>query len=146
MSTPAGFEPGAALPKELAAASLCLINIFFAWKFLRESRDMTEAHEKKPRASRTVIAHVVAHPGEDLGEGQRLRDRPRDGAEDRRRLRERGTAQARTSFCRSKFLTVCAIEPPKMLSASMTTARSPSRNSRARPSASAMPPGRSCLP
>jgi len=48
----------------LAAASLCLVNIFFAWKFLRESRDMTEAHEKKPRASRTVIAHVITHPGE----------------------------------------------------------------------------------
>src|SRR5438552_1436893 len=48
----------------LAAASLCFINIFFAWKFLRESRDMTEAHEKKPRASRTVIAHVLTHPGE----------------------------------------------------------------------------------
>src|SRR5256714_4537563 len=48
----------------MAAASLCLINIFFAWKFLRESRDMTEAHEKKPRASRTVIAHVLAHPAE----------------------------------------------------------------------------------
>ncbi len=47
----------------LAAASLCLVNIYFAWKFLRESRDMTEAHEKKPRASRTVIAHVIAHPG-----------------------------------------------------------------------------------
>jgi MFS family permease len=48
----------------LAAASLCLINIYFAWRFLRESRDMTEAHEKKPRASRTVIARVVTHPGE----------------------------------------------------------------------------------
>jgi multidrug resistance protein len=48
----------------LAAALLCLVNIFFAWKFLRESRDMTEAHDKKPRASRTVIAHVVAHPNE----------------------------------------------------------------------------------
>jgi MFS family permease len=48
----------------LAAASLCLVNIFFAWKFLRESRDMTEAHEKKPRASRTVIAHVITHAGE----------------------------------------------------------------------------------
>src|SRR6266567_5651922 len=35
----------------LAAASLCLVNIFFAWKFLRESRDMTEEHEKKPRGS-----------------------------------------------------------------------------------------------
>jgi predicted MFS family arabinose efflux permease len=40
------------------------VNIFFAWKFLRESRDMTEAHEKKPRASRTVIAHVITHAGE----------------------------------------------------------------------------------
>ena len=49
----------------LAAASLCLVNIFFAWKFLRESRDMTEAaHDRKPRAPRTVIAHVIAHPGE----------------------------------------------------------------------------------
>jgi MFS family permease len=48
----------------LAAAALCLINIFFAWKFLRESRDLTEVHDKKPRASRTVIAQVVAHPSE----------------------------------------------------------------------------------
>ena len=48
----------------LAAAGLCLVNIFFAWKYLRESRDMTEAHDKKPRASRTVIAHVITHPGE----------------------------------------------------------------------------------
>jgi len=48
----------------LTAATLCLINIFFAWRFLRESRDMTEAHEKKPRASRAAIAQVFAHPGE----------------------------------------------------------------------------------
>jgi MFS family permease len=48
----------------LAAASLCLVNIFFAWKFLRESRDMSEAHGKKPRTSRTIIAHVITHPGE----------------------------------------------------------------------------------
>jgi MFS family permease len=48
----------------LAAASLCLINIFFAWRFLRESRDMTEAHEKKPRASRAAIAQVFTHPRE----------------------------------------------------------------------------------
>jgi len=48
----------------LAAASLCAVNIFFAWKYLRESRDMTEAHDKKPRTSRTAIAHVLAHPGE----------------------------------------------------------------------------------
>jgi MFS family permease len=48
----------------LAAASLCLVNIFFAWRFLRESRDMTEAHHEKPRASRTVIAYVITHPSE----------------------------------------------------------------------------------
>lgn len=48
----------------LAAATLCLVNIFFAWRFLRESRDMTEAHHDKPRASRTVIAYVITHPGE----------------------------------------------------------------------------------
>lgn len=48
----------------LAAAGLCAVNIFFAWRFLRESRDMTEAHDKKPRASRTVIAHVITHAGE----------------------------------------------------------------------------------
>ena len=49
----------------IAAALLCLINIFFAWKFLRESRDMTEAqHDKKPRTSRTAIANVLTHPAE----------------------------------------------------------------------------------
>jgi MFS family permease len=48
----------------LAAASLCLINIFFAWRFLRESRDLTEAHHANPRASRTAITHVLTHPGD----------------------------------------------------------------------------------
>jgi len=48
----------------VAAAMLCGINIFFAWRFLRESRDMTEAHEKKPRASRTAITNVLTHPSE----------------------------------------------------------------------------------
>ena len=48
----------------LAAAALCLVNIFFAWRFLPESRDMTEVHDKKPRAPRTVIAHVFSHAGE----------------------------------------------------------------------------------
>ncbi|HJQ10801.1 MAG TPA: MFS transporter [Gemmatimonadaceae bacterium] len=48
----------------IAAATLCAINIFFAWRFLRESRDMTEAHDKKPRTSRTAIAHVLTHPNE----------------------------------------------------------------------------------
>jgi len=48
----------------LTAASLCLINIFFAWRFLKESRDMTQVHEKKPRASRDAIGHVLMHPAE----------------------------------------------------------------------------------
>ena len=48
----------------VAAATLCAINIFFAWKFLRESRDMTEAHDKKPRTSLTAINHVLKHPSE----------------------------------------------------------------------------------
>ena len=48
----------------LTAATLCLVNIYFAWRFLRESRDMTEAHEKKPRTSRAVISRVLTHPGE----------------------------------------------------------------------------------
>ena len=48
----------------LTAAALCVINIYFAWRFLRESRDMTEAHEKKPRTSRAVISRVLTHPGE----------------------------------------------------------------------------------
>jgi MFS family permease len=48
----------------LAAALLCLINIFFAWRFLRESRDLTEVHQAKPRASRTAITHVLTHPGD----------------------------------------------------------------------------------
>jgi MFS family permease len=48
----------------VAAALLCAINIFFAWRFLRESRDMTEVHGKKPMASRTAIAHVITHPNE----------------------------------------------------------------------------------
>ena len=48
----------------LAAAALCLLNIFFAWKFLRESRDMTEVSDKKPGTSRAMIARVISHAGE----------------------------------------------------------------------------------
>jgi MFS family permease len=48
----------------LTAAALCLINIFFAWRYLKESRDMKEISEKKPRASREAIARVITHPGE----------------------------------------------------------------------------------
>jgi multidrug resistance protein len=53
----------------LFAAALCLINMAFAWRFLHESRDMTEAAEAKanpaPRGrSRDAIVHVVTHSAE----------------------------------------------------------------------------------
>src|SRR3954471_713929 len=51
----------------LLAASLCVVNIGFAWKFLTESRDMTEAAavRSKPRVpgrSRLAVLQVVTHP------------------------------------------------------------------------------------
>jgi multidrug resistance protein len=53
----------------LFAAGLCAVNMAFAWRFLHESRDMTEAAEAKanpaPRSrSRDAIVHVVTHSGE----------------------------------------------------------------------------------
>jgi MFS family permease len=53
----------------LLAAALCLINIVFAWRFLHESRDMTEAAEAKastaPRSrSRDAVVHVITHSDE----------------------------------------------------------------------------------
>lgn len=53
----------------LVAASLSVVNIAFAWRFLTESRDMTEAAEAraKPRVpgrSRQAVARVATHPNE----------------------------------------------------------------------------------
>jgi predicted MFS family arabinose efflux permease len=50
----------------LIAASLCIINMMFAWKFLSESREVQEAHShvKKPSASREALAYVLTHPKE----------------------------------------------------------------------------------
>jgi multidrug resistance protein len=53
----------------LLAAGLTLINIAFAWKFLKESRDMTEAaavrsQPRVPGRSRQAVARVVSHPNE----------------------------------------------------------------------------------
>jgi MFS family permease len=48
----------------LTAASLCLVNILFAWTYLKESRDIKDVPEKKPRASREAIARVVTHATE----------------------------------------------------------------------------------
>jgi MFS family permease len=50
----------------LFAAGLCVLNIVFAWRYLLESRDMTEAAESKAATgqrarSRDAIAHVVSH-------------------------------------------------------------------------------------
>jgi MFS family permease len=47
----------------LAAATLCLLNIFFAARFLPESRDMTERSERKQGASRAALLTVVQRPG-----------------------------------------------------------------------------------
>jgi MFS family permease len=48
------------------AAGLCLINMGFAWRYLRESRDMEDARVaiRKRGASREAIARVVTHATE----------------------------------------------------------------------------------
>jgi multidrug resistance protein len=50
----------------LIASGLCIVNMGFAWKFLVESRDMTEAKSttKRPIRSRDAIAHVITHSAE----------------------------------------------------------------------------------
>jgi multidrug resistance protein len=50
----------------LAAASLCVINMAFAWKYLRESREVHAgmAAKKAKGASRAAIAYVVTHARE----------------------------------------------------------------------------------
>src|SRR4051812_29720595 len=50
----------------LAAASLCLVNILFAWRFLTESRDATKgaADGKKPKRSRDAVLRVITHSSE----------------------------------------------------------------------------------
>ncbi len=50
----------------LCAAGLCILNITFAWHFLVESRDMTEAkaHAAKPRRSMDAILRVITHSNE----------------------------------------------------------------------------------
>ncbi len=48
----------------LVAAGMCVVNIAFASRYLRESRDMTQAASKKPGASRDAIVRVITHPGD----------------------------------------------------------------------------------
>ena len=47
----------------LAAATLCVVNMAFAWKYLRESAELPGAHavHRKPSASRTALAYVLTH-------------------------------------------------------------------------------------
>ena len=50
----------------LFAASLCFINILFAWRFLVEARNPNAPSEKKvvPRTSWQAVSRVVSHPHE----------------------------------------------------------------------------------
>jgi MFS family permease len=50
----------------VVAAGLCLINMGFAWRYLRESRDMEDARvaTRKKGASREAIARVITHAKE----------------------------------------------------------------------------------
>ncbi|HUQ81428.1 MAG TPA: MFS transporter [Gemmatimonadaceae bacterium] len=56
---------GHAMPG-LFAALLCVVNMAFAWKYLRESRQLGEAHQAatKPRTSREALVRVLEHSGE----------------------------------------------------------------------------------
>jgi MFS family permease len=53
----------------LLAAALCLVNILFVWRYLRESRELatttTGTHRATPRRnSGQAVARVLTHPGE----------------------------------------------------------------------------------
>jgi multidrug resistance protein len=52
----------------LLAAALCLINVLFVWRYLRESRELattTGTHRATPRRnSGQAVARVLTHPGE----------------------------------------------------------------------------------
>lgn len=61
--SPALHSIGHAMPG-LFAALLCLVNMAFAWRYLRESHQVGEHHAAKPRTSREAVIHVVQHSGE----------------------------------------------------------------------------------
>jgi len=55
---------GHAMPG-LVAAVLCLVNMAFAWNYLRESHQLADAHQaQKPRSSREAVVRVLEHSGE----------------------------------------------------------------------------------
>jgi len=57
---------GHAMPG-LFAAVLCVVNMAFAWRYLRESHHVTAEHavpDRKPRTSREAVRRVLEHSGE----------------------------------------------------------------------------------
>ena len=59
-----GFALGHAAPGVFAAL-LCLVNMAFAWRFLRESRVVHPQHAtRKPGASRQAVLRVLTHSGD----------------------------------------------------------------------------------
>src|SRR6185436_14330952 len=65
MPGPGTLELGPAAPGIMAAA-LCLLNMVFVWRYLKESRDFSEqpqAGEIRP-TSRQAILRVISHSGE----------------------------------------------------------------------------------
>lgn len=57
-----GGRPGPGI----AAATLCAVNIAFAWFYLSESRDLVEAKSEaaRPRPSKEAVVQVFRHPSE----------------------------------------------------------------------------------
>ena len=61
----ATLQMGHAMPG-IMAAGLCLLNIIFAWRYLTESRDVSEHAQtgEPPRKSRQAVWHVISHSSE----------------------------------------------------------------------------------
>src|SRR5256884_4340204 len=56
------LQMGRAMPG-IMAAGLCLVNMLFAWRYLKESRDATAhaATGEVPRKSRQAVWHIISH-------------------------------------------------------------------------------------
>jgi MFS family permease len=65
MPGPGSLQMGRAMPG-IMAASLCALNMWFAWRYLNESRDATvhAASDVAPRKSRDAVWHVLTQPSE----------------------------------------------------------------------------------
>src|SRR5689334_22839408 len=60
---PGLHSAGHAMPG-LFAALLCLVNMAFAWRYLRESHSVEHHATAKPRTSREALVRVLEHSGE----------------------------------------------------------------------------------